>query len=303
VSELLVASHLLSLEFNISSFENSKGQKRIADISAYKDNQLRCVIEVYCPRDWEGLELFFEDMRLSILHLDSPYDFNCSIKSKVIKNFDKQGKLLYFSPWRFSNYYENHRQRSKIMEPLIHWLQKNLAQSAPSEIEKTVRDIQNNLAIHVSMTKLRQTVGLAPVRSVVIFKPTLTGYAPELMFEKFLSTRLSKKISKRQAIKSSEKVLTALFVDISNLGYVTEFTHPSYQSKFVESIKSCLDLSPDEINTIIFFRSKSGLAIGIDPVLLYKQKAISMEQVVQICEEIGYLDKVADDIFIKSSLV
>lgn len=58
VSELLVASYLLNLGFSISSFDSSKGQERVADISACKDNGLGCLAEVYCPRDWEGLELF-----------------------------------------------------------------------------------------------------------------------------------------------------------------------------------------------------------------------------------------------------
>ena len=152
VSELLVATHFAKSGYNISSFDHSKGKNIVPDLLASTDS-VSLVMEVYSPRDWDGLEYYFEDLRLSILHLDLPYDFNFKLKSELVRYFDNNGMLLRFDPWDFSEVYSNKTVRSQRVGIIVSEII-NSFKSNRKQIQYDVKELNHNILVKFSIDEI-----------------------------------------------------------------------------------------------------------------------------------------------------
>ena len=276
VAELLVATHFAKFGLTVSSFDQRKGQERVPDVLA-NGNGFSCSCEVYAPRDWDGLEYFLEDLRLEVLHLDRPWDFHFEINMHIISHFDDGGRLMYFNPWRFSDAYESPSSRTEVIGPWISDICSELDRSAPTEITKRFNDESQNVYTEVSINRIQRSEEPTPIRSGICSPPTLTGYAPEIMFDRLVQRRILAKIRKKQSSGLGD--FSALFVDISWLGYLTEFEHPFYKGKFMESVIHHLDPDQIEIDLVVFFCSDRSRDTGIKFPIVFKKTKFSSDNV------------------------
>jgi hypothetical protein len=251
-SELIVAVHFIKLGFRVSGFDDRKMQDPVPDVLVSRED-LQCVCEVYSPRDWDGLEYFKEDLRLSILHLDVPWDFKFTIEMNCIDRFDANGSLLNFDPWQFSDTYSSPTARRTVIKPFIEEIEDILNKPHPSNFSRRMPDKSNNVSTNVNITNLRKSRSDAPSRFGTVLTPTLTGYAPELMFDRLIMRRVNNKLLRNQTNSICEGSLKSLFIDVSNLAYVSQFGHDYYQKYFLESIDSHLDLASNEMDLVVFF--------------------------------------------------
>jgi hypothetical protein len=106
VAELFVAKYFLKSGLKVRSFDQGKGTTSVPDMLV-GSGALSMSVEVYYPRDWDGLEYFREELRLGILHLDVPWDFCFKIIMRLIGQFGPEDKPLWFDPWQFSEVNKN----------------------------------------------------------------------------------------------------------------------------------------------------------------------------------------------------
>lgn len=279
VSELLVATHFAKSGYNISSFDHSKGKNIVPDLLASTDS-VSLVMEVYSPRDWDGLEYYFEDLRLSILHLDLPYDFNFKLKSELVRYFDNNGMLLRFDPWDFSEVYSNKTVRSQRVGIIVSEII-NSFKSNHKQIQYDVKELNHNILVKFSIDEISSYKGNHE-RHGVILRPTLTGYSPEGMFLNLVRKRLNSKIAKRQTHSIDDCQHRVLFVDVSNLGYITEFKNSYYQKNFAKSLVDNLDKIENYIDAIIFFQPNLTKYSTIDILIVFKQESMPLTNIKDI---------------------
>jgi len=295
VSELLVATHYAKNGYKILSFDHSKDKLKVPDLLA-SANSVSLSIEVYAPKDWDGLEYYFEDLRLSILHLDLPYDFNFKLKSELVRHFDNNGMLLRFDPWGFSEVYSNKTVRSQRINVIISEIV-NSFKSNQKKIRHDIRELNHNILVKLSIDEISLNKW-NPDRRGVLLPPTLTGYSPEEMFLNLVRKRLNSKIAKRQTHSTDDCQHRVLFVDVSKLGYITEFKNSYYQKNFAKSLIDNLDKNEDYIDAVIFFQPNLKKDSTIDILIVFKQESIPLKKIKDILVHDIKLSKLNKKVYI-----
>lgn len=277
VSELVVASHFAKLGFKITSFDEKKSQESVPDLLA-ANPILSCLCEVYSPRDWDGIEYFKDDLRLSLLHLDVRWDFAFKITFELANNFDKRGNLRHFDPWQFSNCYVNSTRRSDQLSPVIHELTNAIQNSNKEKVSTKILDESNNMITEIIIHQIESSRYELPARDGAILGPSLSGYSPEGMFDRLVQRRIKSKIKKAQTESTHNVDLKVLFVDVSHLGYNSEFNHSYYQGKFVESIEKNFDSDLSNVDAVLFFQPIRSNGSSIEVPLLFKKRTVSLDK-------------------------
>lgn len=278
IAELVVATHFVKLGFKVSSFDQQKTRYPVPDGLA-KRKDISCCFEVYAPRDWDGLRLFVEDLRLYILHLDIAYDFRCEIAMDVINDFDGDGRIVSFNPWQFSDKYETLVARANKIEPFISNVAIELQKAGGRDSRLELLDPSHNIATVLSCDRIQASQKITPSRVVSFSPPTLTGYAPEFMFDRLIQNRIIKKIGKEQTKTIGTGSICALFVDISHLEYQTEFKDPLYGKHFQESVGNHLDLNTTQTDIVLFFSIDRSQHTGIEVPILIKKTSVQDEDI------------------------
>lgn len=297
VSELKVATHFVKAGFKVSSFDQRKGQDTVPDILIKKDN-MQCLCEVYSPRDWDGLYYFVDDIRLSLLHLDISLDFDFRIKMDLSNYFDEGGKLLNFDPRKFSGSYVDSAPRSKRIGPLIDKISKKLQEPDAKRFTKRLIDKSNNIITMITFHQIKPSQYKTPAREGVFSFPMLTGYSPECMFESLVKRRIHAKIKKRQTDNIEGDYLKALFVDVSKLGYKTEFDHPYYVRRFAESIIRNFNSQATESDLVIFFLPINSNLKDLETRLIFKMNTVTNEMLKLLFGDDWNAIGLTDEVFV-----
>ncbi len=271
VSELLLAEYFLRRGFSVRSPESEKGNEVVPDLVV--DAAVPISIEVYTPRDWMGMNDFVEDLRIGILHLDLPWDFHFEILIELISHFDHDENPLWFNPWNFSEATETPKQRFTKIAPALAEIEAKLSGSNDAFIIKRL-DHEHNISVEVRFEEIQRSERDLPSRSGGISVPTLTGHAPEVMFDQFVERRLLKKIRSGQAQSIQTGGLAAVFVDVNRLGYSYEFSHPWYRKKFSQSLEKHLEHGDLDIDVVAFYLSRVNEKTVTEILLLFLKSGI-----------------------------
>jgi len=240
VSELFIAEFFLKRGFKVRGFEEDKKQKSIPDMLVTSEKE-SISVEVYCPRDWNGLEYFLEELMLGILHLDIPWDFSLEINMRLMHCFDSMGNILWFDPWKFSDAFDTPAKRWTKIGSILSQVETAITDHRTPKIIECLRDENLNILVEARENQARKSQGQMPNRRIFLHPPSITGYAPEGMFDQLVKRRVLKKIQKGQTQSLPGNNIKALCVDISKLGYRDEFFHPYYLQSFGKSIENHLD--------------------------------------------------------------
>lgn len=251
VAELLVAKAFIGNGFSVRNPKREYRSKRVPDMLAHV-GELSISVEVYCPLDWGGMDRFFEDLRLGLLHLDIPLDFNFEFTMKVMDQFDSEGRPLWFNPWQFSEATENPKERWARIKPFWAEVQRGLTESERQAFIARVPDESLNTISEIRLDQIRNSLDCMPNRFGSIIPPTLTGYAPEAMFDHLIAKRVLKKIRKGQAQSLPGEHLRALIVDVSRLDDAHQFQHPWYLKRFAQTVVKHIDPEKVDIDLVAF---------------------------------------------------
>ena len=298
VAELFVANSFLRLGLKVKDLDQGKGTTPVPDM-IIESGTISLSAEVYCPRDWNGLDHFREEVRLGILHLDAPWDFRFKISMGLINYFAPGGKLLRFDPWQFSEANEKSADRWAKIGQIISEIETNLAGSTGPEIVACLRDEDLNVFTEVRLSEIEKSQSDTPTRFGTVSGPTLTGYAPEGMFDRLVQRRILSKIQKGQAQSLSGEHLRALIVEISRLGYTSEFACPYYLQKFGQSVERHLAPKAVDVDMVVFCfpRSEAGTDMAIP--IVFKKPSFSDEAFERLFGSNRSFNAISKEVFIE----
>lgn len=249
LAEIFIAQFFIGHGFKVHNLDETKASVSTPDMLV-ESEALSLSVEVYSPRDWGGMEDFVDELRVGILNLDVPWNFRFEIRLGVLTDFSDSGQLLRFDPWKFSEATEHLHERTQQVESILHDIESALKKSVkPQTIRRA--DTAHNTLTEVRIMEIGRSNGHMPHRSGCIFY-SLSGYAPEGMFDQLVQRRILRKIRKGQAESLPGEHVRILFIDISRLGYSREFEHPWYHRKFEESIQKHIDSATIDLNWVIF---------------------------------------------------
>lgn len=266
--ELSVAAHFAKLGLKISCPEKQKGQERVPDILVEGEG-ISCLCEVYAPRVWEGLECFIDDLRFSILHLDTPWDFNCETRMSLLNEFDQNGNLVLFDPRQFSIAYEHPQSRAEKIKPLLNDVVTRLQQSDGKNFPLKLLDEPLNIVTEIAFDRIQKSQGVIPSRNYN-YSYSYTSPREEFMFDKIVRNRILSKIGKKQTFAGFGAYLSALFVHIPSF-FCPINDGSNKLEAFIEIIRRHLDSKDLKIDMVVFFFPNSSRYTGIE-IPLFKRK-------------------------------
>lgn len=240
LSEILFAEICLRENFHVHGLDANKRNRKTSDLRILT-RQGSFIAEVYRPRTTLGLRQLEEELRLAILHLDLPYDFECEIRFDVEQGFSQVGRLEHFKPSLVSSVFSDKAQKRRILvDQVLASMVNLLPQLKDASFEISLGDRGVNAKIQVGLSKIQQSQDLLPHRLFVLSQPG-SGIGPEFLFDDIVRRRIRSKIRDRQFSSYSEKEVRLLIVDISDLSFFfTSWNDGYYRHKFISSIETHL---------------------------------------------------------------
>lgn len=249
LSELQVADHFLLRGFTVVGFDATKGSDPLPDLLV-QGKGLRALVEVYRPVEWEGLDEIGRDATDAMKNLDVPFEYLWRWEPTRLEDFDLSGsrpRLLSLHPEPLSDAIERDNRRAALIHPLVDQLRRRLlaGEQPPLEAASTHREMNVRLTLTIEEAAPRED---APARDGIVGGLSLSGYAPEAMFERLVKEKVRDKAGKRQA-RSDGTALEILVVDVSGSKIESELRHEDYyRPRFLATLKELEgDLSYDAI--------------------------------------------------------
>jgi hypothetical protein len=72
LGEIRAAEHFLGRGYAIGGFDTTKGSESVPDLLVEAEGT-RVAVEVYCPRAWEGLDDYVDELKDALNQLDLPW--------------------------------------------------------------------------------------------------------------------------------------------------------------------------------------------------------------------------------------
>jgi hypothetical protein len=197
------------------------------------------------------------ELRLTIGHLDCPYDFSYRMNVNLAQPDFERG-ILHFDPWDFSEAMETPEHRFSIIRQIREGvLDKLEATASPFVFDTDVTGNRTKTRINIKVEDISRDLGRLPSRLGAGFF-SLTGYAPERMFDDVLQRKIvGKKLHRRQLpYKKPKDAVRVLLIDISRLTFLTnEPQHPAYRKFFLDTIERHLleRIGPEQAVDLIMF--------------------------------------------------
>ncbi|MGH9892034.1 MAG: hypothetical protein ACREA0_08645, partial [bacterium] len=238
LSELHVAEHFLLRNFDIEGVAGESASGREPEFVVSNDD-MTIAVEVYCPREWEGLAELTEALIEGLKNLDLAFDYRFAINVEQLDRFDQAQKLVRLHPAELARLLDGEsRQRIfvSLMEEVVARLQR------PGGVLRVVREQSEvNLRIAIELKNVQRSRSALPARVGTLSGPSLSGYAPEAMFDRLVARRVRTKARKGQAPGSGLAPLSLLVVDLSHSELTSQLAHPMYRSAFEQSLRQRLE--------------------------------------------------------------
>src|SRR6266511_1632890 len=248
LSELQVAEHFLLRGFEVAGFDATKGSDPVPDLLV-AGKGLRVLVEVYRPVEWEGLDEIERDVIDAMKNLDVPFEYLWRWEVTRLEDFDLSAprpRLLNLYPEPLADAIERDNRRAALVHPLVDELEQRLlaGEHPPLATESVHPEMNIRLTLTIEEAAPREV----PAREGVVGGPSLSGYAPEAMFERLVKEKVRDKTGKRQA-RSHGAALEILVVDVSGSKLESELRHEGYyRPRFLATLKELGgDLSYDAI--------------------------------------------------------
>ena len=263
ISELDVANHFLKSDFSVQGYDAVKDEKSVPDLFINK-NDIEVNCEIYSPRDWDGMDNYFDEIKLSILNLDIHFDFIFNISMRIRNHLDDKGNLLRFDPWAFSDHFNEKTERETEVQRISEIIKEQIIRNSNSRIKEIFEYQELNVNLYIEIKRSQDSTFELPARVGFCSPPTLSGYAPEGMFNNLVKRRLLKKLKKSQTANCNQKHKEIYFINTSRLGYSFEFDHQIYLTKFSKSLAGNLNINELNADIIVFYKTDNKSKTGID---------------------------------------
>ncbi len=247
------AEHFLLREFAIVGADTTKGQQSVPDFIA-SGQGLELAVEVYCPRAWEGLAYLFDDLKDVLKNLDRPYEYDFAVSLQQLVHI-AGARLIQLHPSELSDLLTP-PVRKQLLGELVEELRRGL-DGGGSQLLIERRRTELNLSISVELTSVAASAGPVPRRNGTLLGPTITGYAPDAMFDRLVDRKVREKARERQAVGHASTSLSLLVVDLSHSELARELEHPLYCRRFAEILDRRLGGGLEGYDLIAFCKPTS----------------------------------------------
>jgi hypothetical protein len=238
LAELEVADHFEARSFAVSSAEAGKAEASAADLIVDADD-VRAVVEVHSPVEWEGLDAFQGAAWDTLRNLDLPLGYHFSFDARQRRPIGERG-YVPLHPEMLSRALATPDARERLLRPLIDQLLAGLATGPSADVVARHEDAELGLVVDIELSGLRQLDTFVP-RSGSWGFDGLGGYRPELMFDDIVK-RIARKAQRRQA--RSDDALEVVIVDMSRVQLQSELVHETYyRPRFAQALRQRF---PDE---------------------------------------------------------
>lgn len=233
LAELRTAEQLLAENWTLEELETTRGQETIPEFLATK-NGYSAVVEVYCPRTREGLDQFLDRLMHEVKDLDRALDFRFEIKVEQLDRFDEQGHLLHVNPQELARGLDRstqQRRETTLMSDISDQLD-----AGQAECRAEIDDASLNIKASLRLVDVAPSESDLPARSGSISPPGFSGYAPEAIFDRLVSSGVRRKALKRQGPGSGAAPESVLVVDMSRSDLADYLNQPAYIEDFKKSL-------------------------------------------------------------------
>jgi hypothetical protein len=228
LAELQVADHFEARGFGVASGEAAAGGARAADIVVAGD--VRAVVEVYSPVEWEGLEAFQEDGWDTLRNLDLPFAYLFSFDVKQRKPIGERG-YVPLHPELLARALARSETRQRVFRPLVDEVGAKLA-GEPAAVAARHEDVELDLVIDVELEGVRRVESYLS-RGGSWGLDGLGGYRPEAMFDGIVD-RIANKANEQQA--RSDDAIEVVVADMSRVQLESELVHGGYRRRFADAL-------------------------------------------------------------------
>jgi hypothetical protein len=232
LSELRVAEHLLLREFEVSGLDELKGSEPVPELVATR-NGVHVAVEVYRPVEWEGLTALDAELRDKLKNLDAAFDFSLVLRIDWLRESTTPPH-----PAELAAALDT-ATRDQIVDSLVHWLNSRLAAGYTQGGFAVARD-ELNLQAAIELRHAGPSRSTRPDRVIAEGGPTLSGYAPDAMFDRLVRGRVVKKLSAGQAARPGVAEYSLLVVDLGGSEITSELFVPFYRESFGRSLERLL---------------------------------------------------------------
>ncbi len=265
VSEVYIAQHYAASEYKVIGLDLDKNSEKTGDIKLEKEKK-NFIAEIYAPRINYGLEIFLDELRLSLKYLDIPRDYIFDIDMKKTKNFNSEGRLLYFDQDGFSQFMDSGKVRNEFLDNIAEDLLKMFQEREENSFQYQMNIDHLNVTITIKVTGIINSKGDFPIRRGVCSPPTMTDYTPESKFESLLTNKITNKLSKNQIQSQEDISKTLLIVDISRMSMSIDFESEHYFNQFTNISKKFSEDNEITVDCIIIGNT---VADAKNPFIVY----------------------------------
>jgi hypothetical protein len=235
LSELHAAEHFLLRTFRVTALDATKGDASVPDLLV-SGQAVEMAVEVYCPRQWEGLDDFVDDLKDGLKNLDIGFNYEFRADISQLEHFNGAGELVQLHPVDLAHGLDT-TTRAVLVSDLLGELSAKLDDAIPSVT--AARDRPDlNLKVSVTLRAIQPSKDPIPLRRGVISPPSISGYAPEAMFDRLVGRRVRAKAAKGQAV--GQAPCSLLIVDLSHSQLTRELEHSVYRAQFEQTLRARL---------------------------------------------------------------
>jgi hypothetical protein len=234
LTEAVAADHFLLKGFTVTKVPRQN--TRTADF-VVSDGQLDATVEIYSPREWEALADWETALWDAVKNLDVAQVFRASVNTNASHGTD---------PWSIARALRH--TGAEVLQAIEADLLQHLA-SGSGTFEKTYKHTPYEITTTVELEVL---AARGHYRERFIFRgsPTITGYAPEGMFNRIVTHKLRKKARRGQAQAGSTR-LHGLLVDLQRSAIADDLRAEPYRT-LAEQSAATVDLDRLGLDFVAF---------------------------------------------------
>jgi hypothetical protein len=234
LTEAIAADHFLLKGFAVTKIP--RRNTRTADF-VVRDGHLDATVEIYSPREWEALADWETALWDLVKNLDVPQVFRAGVNTTAPHGTD---------PWSIA------RALSHTGAGVLDAIEADLLQhfvSNSAKFQKTYNHASHNITTTVEVEVL---AARGHYRGRFIFRgsPTITGHAPEGMFNRVVNHKLRKKARHGQAQAGSAR-LHGVLVDLQRSAIADDLRTEPYRTLAQQSAAT-VDLNALGLDFVAF---------------------------------------------------
>ena len=203
LGEIIVTDYLRKSGMEVESMNRlvANGSRK-GDI-LLRHGDLSANVEIFSPADFRGYAEFIETLCDQLRWLDTPHDYNVSLRFERWPIFNDHHELVRINPWLAESYFslpQNQKDVTQKASEIIMFALQNDVEGHEDHV--FIEEI--NLRVCIRVNSFGPCASRFP-RRICGTGTSSSGLAPEAMFRRMLTGKVRSKMKRRQAAAGPER--------------------------------------------------------------------------------------------------